>query len=58
MSYRLSIIEVSEALGVSVRHVLELIEAGDLTAQTVGRTIMVPQHAIDRYVRTKQPATS
>jgi len=50
MTYRLSIIEVSEELGVSPRSVFEMIERGDLAGEQVGRTVMVRREVFERFI--------
>jgi excisionase family DNA binding protein len=47
--YLLSTIDVSEVLGVSIRRVYDLIDAGELAAERVGRTVMVRPDVLARY---------
>ena len=43
--------EVAVALGVSQRHVLNRIKAGDLPARRLGRRVLIPCDALEAWLR-------
>jgi len=52
----LTVAEVAELMRVSKMTVYRLVHAGDLTAVRVGRSLRVPEEAVQQYLREALPA--
>jgi excisionase family DNA binding protein len=44
----LTAVEAAEELGVTIRHVFDLIDAGEVNARRAGRTVLVPASELAR----------
>jgi excisionase family DNA binding protein len=52
----LTTVEVAEALGVSRKYVVQMIQEGLIQGKQYGRSWLIPQSEVKRYQRERKPA--